>query len=40
MIKTTLSTNLVVQASMTNQSIENNLTPRTKVTLTRRGMLD
>ena len=31
---------MVVYASMTNQSPENNLTPRIKVTLTRTGLLD
>ena len=40
MMQTTLSPNLVVYASMTNQSPENNLTPRIKVTLTRTGILD
>ena len=40
MMQTTLSPNLVVHASMTNQSPENNLTPRIKVTLTRTGILD
>ena len=39
-MQTTLSLNLVVYASMTNQSSENNLTPRIKVTLTRTGILD
>ena len=37
MMQTALSPNLVVYASMT---IENNLTPRIKVTLTRTGILD
>ena len=40
MMQTTLSPNLVVYASMTNQSPENSLTPRIKVTLTRTGILD
>ena len=40
MMQTTLSPNLMVYASMTNQSIENNLTPRNKVTITRTGILD
>ena len=40
MMQTTLSPNLVVYASMTNQSPENNLTPRIQVTLTRTGILD
>ena len=40
MTQTTLAPNLVVYASMTNQSPENNLTPRNKVTLTRTGILD
>ena len=40
MMQTTLSPNLVVYASMNNQSPENNLTPRIKVTLTRTGILD
>ena len=40
MMQTILSPNLVVYASMTNQSIENNLVPRIKVTLTRTGILD
>ena len=40
MMQTTLSPNLVVYASMTNLSPENNLTPRTKVTLTGTGILD
>ena len=39
-MQTTLSPNLVVYASMTNQSPENNLTPRIKVTLTQKGILD
>ena len=39
-MQTTLSSNLVAYASMTNQSIENNLTPRITVTLTRTGILD
>ena len=39
MMQTTLSPNLVVYASMTNQSPENNLTPRVKVTLTHTGIL-
>ena len=34
MMQTTLSPNLVVYASMTNQSLEKNLTTRIKVTLT------
>ena len=40
MMQTTLSPNLVACASMTNQSPENNLTQRIKVTLTRTGILD
>ena len=40
MMQTTLSPNLVVYASMTNQSPENNLTPRIQVTLTRTDILD
>ena len=40
MMQTTLSPNLVVYASMTNQSPENSLTPRIKVTLTRTDILD
>ena len=40
MMQTTLSPNLVVYTSMTNQSPENNLTPRVKDTLTRTGILD
>ena len=40
MMQTTLSPNLVVYASMTNQSPEDNLTPRIKVTLTPTGILD
>ena len=39
-MQTTLSPNLVVYASMTNQSPENNLTLIFKVTLTRTGILD
>ena len=39
MMQTTLSPNLVVYASMTNQSPENYLTPRLKGTLTRTGIL-
>ena len=39
-MQTFLSPNLVVYASMTNQSIENNLTTRTRVTLTRTAILD
>ena len=40
MMQTTLSPNLVVYASMTNQSNKNNLTPRIKITHTRTGILD
>ena len=40
MMQKTLSPNLVVYASMTNQTPEHNLTPRIKVTLTRTGILD
>ena len=40
MMQTTLSPNLVVYASMINQSPENNLTSRIIVTLTRTGILD
>ena len=40
MMQTTLTPNMVVYASMTNQSPDNNLTPRIKVTLTRTGVLD
>ena len=39
-MQTTLSPNLVVYASMTNQSPENNLAPLTKVTLKRTGIVD
>ena len=39
MMQTTLSPILVVYDSMTNQSPENNLTPRIKVTLTGTGIL-
>ena len=39
-MQTTLSQYLVVYASMNNQSLESNLTPRIKVTLTRTGILD
>ena len=39
-MQTTLSPNLVVYASITNQSPENNLTPRIIVTLLRTGILD
>ena len=39
-MQTTLSPNLVVYASMTNQSPENNLTTLIKVTLTRTGIVD
>ena len=39
-MQTTLSPNLVVYASMTNQRPENNLTPRIKVTFTWTGILD
>ena len=39
-MQTTLSPNLVVYDSMTNQSPENILTPRIKVTFTRTGILD
>ena len=40
MMQTTLSPNLVVYASMTNQNPENNLTPLIKVTLKRTGIVD
>ena len=40
MMQTTLSPNLVAYASMNNQSPENDLSPRIKVTLTRTGILD
>ena len=40
MMQTTLSPNLVAYASMTNQSPENNLTRRIRITLTRTGILD
>ena len=40
MMQTTLCPILVVDASMTNQSPKNNLTPRIKVFLTRTGILD
>ena len=39
-MQTTLSPNLVVYASMTNQSPENNLTTLIKITLTRTGIVD
>ena len=40
MVQATLSPNWLAYASMTNQSPENNLTPRIEVTLTRTGILD
>ena len=40
MMQTTLSPNLVAYTSMNNQTPENNLKPRIKVTLIRRGILD
>ena len=40
MMQTTLSPYLVAYALMTNQSPENSLTPRNKVTLTPKGILD
>ena len=40
MMQTTLSPNLVAYTSMNNQTPENILKPRIKVTLIRRGILD